>query len=224
MNLVSAVGIYALVCKEMNQPLIWPGSPQFYLQFDSFTDSTLHAEFNTWAALEAKAANNAFNVVNGDIESWQNLWPKVAAKFNCTVPSKMFNEKDFANEFGEDGLVMPLEKTPPISEYASKAGLVDSPATHQSFVHGKIDLSKWAQREEVKQAWRSLSEREGLDEGALDNATWGFLNFVLGRNFDLVISMSKARKAGWTGYRDTWESIEAALERLVDEKVVPVFK
>jgi len=63
-----------------------------------------------------------------------------------------------------------------------------------------------------------------LDEGALDNATWGFLNFVLGRNFDLVISMSKARKAGWTGYRDTWESIEAALERLVDEKVVPVFK
>jgi nucleoside-diphosphate-sugar epimerase len=224
MNLVSAIGVYASVCKELNQPMIWPGSPHFYTQFDSFTDSTLHAQFNTWAALEPKAANNAFNVVNGDAESWQNLWPKVAAKFGCNIPDKMFTDKDFANDFGDEGLVMPLKEPPPISEFAAEAGLAGSPATKQSFVHGKIDLSKWAQRKEVKQAWKSISEREGLDAGALENATWVFLNFVLGRNYDLVISMSKARKAGWIGYRDTWESIEGALERLVGEKVVPAFK
>ncbi|KAI4733384.1 NAD dependent epimerase/dehydratase family protein [Aureobasidium sp. EXF-12298] len=224
MNLVSAIGIYASICKELNQPLTWPGSPHFYTQFDSFTDSTLHAEFNTWAAFERKAANNAFNVVNGDIESWQNLWPKVAAKFGVDIPDKMFSVKDFRNDFGEDGLIMPLQETPPISEFAPKAGLVDSPVTKQSFVHGKIDLSKWAQRDEVKEAWKKISDREGLDASALEHATWQFLNFVLGRDFDLVISMSKARKAGWSGYRDSWESIEGALERLVGEKIVPASK
>jgi len=223
MNLVSAIGIYATVCKELNQPLIWPGSPHFYTMFDSFTDSTLHGQFNTWAAFEPKAANNAFNVVNGDIESWQNLWPRVAAKFGLNVPDKMFNDKDFANDFGDDGLVMPLKETPPISEFAKEAGLVGSPVTRQSCVHGKLDLSKWAQRNEVKDAWKKVAEREGLDKEALEHATWGFLNFVLGRDFDLVISMSKARKAGWTGYRDSWESVEGALERLVGEKVVPAF-
>ncbi|KAH0339896.1 NAD dependent epimerase/dehydratase family protein, partial [Aureobasidium melanogenum] len=214
MNLVSAIGIYASICKELHQPLIWPGSPHFYTMFDSLTCSTLHAQFNTWAAFAPGAANQAFNVVNGDVESWQNLWPKVAAKFDLKIPEKMFEDKDFKNDFGDQGLVMPLKKTPPISEFAAQAGLLDTPALQQSLVEAKIDLSKWAQRAEVKEAWKKLSEREGLDASAFDNATWMFLNFVLGRNFDLVISMSKARKAGWTGYQDTWESIEGALERV----------
>ncbi|KAH0401846.1 NAD dependent epimerase/dehydratase family protein, partial [Aureobasidium melanogenum] len=181
-------------------------------------------QFNTWAAFAPGAANQAFNVVNGDVESWQNLWPKVAAKFDLKIPEKMFEDKDFKNDFGDQGLVMPLKETPPISEFAADSGLLDTPALQQSLVEAKIDLSKWAQRADVKAAWKKLSEREGLDASAFDNATWMFLNFVLGRNFDLVISMSKARKAGWTGYQDTWESIEGALERLVGEKVVPAFK
>ena len=32
----------------------------------------------------------------------------------------------------------------------------------------------------------------------LEKATWGFLRFVLGRNYDLAIDMSKARKLGWS--------------------------
>lgn len=224
MNLVSAIGIYASICKELDQPLIWPGSPHFYTKFDSLTCSTLHAQFNAWAAFAPGAANQAFNVVNGDVESWQNLWPRVASKFGLKIPEKMFEDKDFKNEFGDQGLLMPLKETPPISEFAAQAGLVGTPALQQSLVEAKIDLSKWAQRNDVKEAWKKLADREGLDKSAFDNATWMFLNFVLGRNFDLVISMSKARKAGWTGYQDTWESIDGALDRLVGEKVVPAFK
>ncbi|KAI5198652.1 NAD dependent epimerase/dehydratase family protein [Aureobasidium subglaciale] len=224
MNLVSAIGIYASICKELKQPFIWPGSPHFYTMFDSFTSSTLHAQFNTWAATAPSAANQAFNVVNGDAESWQNLWPKVSAKFGVKIPEKMFEDKEFKNEFGDDGLVMPLKPTPPIAEFAAERGLKDTPATTQSLVEGKIDLSKWAQRQDVKDAWNELAEREGLDKSAFENATWGFLNFVFGRNYNLVISMSKARKAGWTGYEDTWESMEKSFERLVGEKVLPAFR
>ena len=44
------------------------------------------------------------------------------------------------------------------------------------------------------------AEREGLNKNVLEKTTWGFLVFVLGRNYDLVMDMSKARKLGWTGW------------------------
>lgn len=75
MNLATAVGIYAATSKELGQDLIFPGSERFYTGFDCFTSADLHAKFCEWAVLESLAANEAFNVVNGDVESWQNLWP-----------------------------------------------------------------------------------------------------------------------------------------------------
>jgi nucleoside-diphosphate-sugar epimerase len=68
-----------------------PGSEKFYTLFDSFTYSRLHASFNLWAALEPKCANQAFNVVNGDTESWQNMWPKLARRFDCKIPEDQFS-------------------------------------------------------------------------------------------------------------------------------------
>jgi hypothetical protein len=69
----------------------------------------------------------------------------------------------------------------------------------QSFVEQRIDLVKWSQRDDVKKAWEQLAAREGLEKDAFYQATWAFLGLVLGRNYDIVVSMSKARKLGWTG-------------------------
>jgi len=52
----------------------------------------------------------------------------------------------------------------------------------------------------VRKAWEKAAEREGLSKDALEKVVWGFFRFVLGRNYDLVIDMSKARKLGWTGW------------------------
>jgi hypothetical protein len=60
-----------------------------------------------------------------------------------------------------------------------------------------------------------------LQQDAFEKATWDFLGFVLGRNYDLVFSMSKARKAGFTGYVDTWESLEGVFDKLKEEKILP---
>ena len=59
---------------------------------------------------------------------------------------------------------------------------------------------KWSKREDVRKVWEKVAEREGLSKDALGKATWGFLGFVLGGNYDLVIDMSKARKLEWTGW------------------------
>ena len=70
MNLSNALGLYTAVTNELSTELIFPGSERFYVGFDSFTCSKLHACFCVWAALEPCAAGQAFNVVNGDVESW----------------------------------------------------------------------------------------------------------------------------------------------------------
>jgi hypothetical protein len=84
-----------------------------------------------------------------------------------------------------------------------------------------MDLVKWSQQQEVKQAWEKLAEREGLVKDAFEQATWQFLAFVLGRDFDLVISMSKARGLGWRGYKDTWDSLNEAFNELEINKILP---
>ena len=113
---------------------------------------------------------------------------------------------------------------PPIALGEDEAGLRGTPAVARSRLEQRVDLVKWAAREDVKAAWARVAEREGLERDAFEHATWGFLGFVLGRNFDVVISMSKARKAGWTGYQDTWEAFEATLKVLEAAKVLPARK
>ncbi|KAK5125158.1 hypothetical protein LTR85_000834 [Meristemomyces frigidus] len=227
MNLTSSLGLYAAVTKEMGAEFVWPGSPDFYTRFDSFTYSKLHAKFNLWAALEQspKVSNQAFNVVNGDVESWANMWPKVAAKFGLKIPEQMFTPEEEQGKIDEEkGSVMPLMEKPPLSEFAAERGLKDSAKfLAQSRVEQVVDLIKWSQREDVKKAWDTLAKREGLEHDAFEKATWGFLGFVLGRNFDLVISMNKARKAGWTGFQDTFDSLSESMDDLVAEKVLPKF-
>jgi nucleoside-diphosphate-sugar epimerase len=215
MNLTTSLGLYASVSKEIGQDLEWPGSETFYTRFDCFTDSKLHARFCLWAALEPRAANEAFNVVNGDVESWQNMWPKVASYFGLKV-----KEDQFAHP-AEAPNDMAMDKSPPLSTLAKETGLIGSSALQQNCVEQRIDLVKWSQRDDVKEAWGKLAEREGLEKDGFEKATWGFLGFVLGRNFDLVISMSKARKIGWTGYLDTWDAIEGVFEELKEGSVLP---
>ncbi|KAF3033832.1 hypothetical protein E8E12_005142 [Didymella heteroderae] len=220
MNLATAIALYALVSKELDakdEGLVFPGSPSFYTKFDCFTNAKLHGQFCTWAATDPRAANEAFNVHDGDVESWQNLWPRVANYFGSKVKPDQFA----AATPGDTGSTNKLAPEPPLSERADELGLKGHPATAQSVAEQHVDLQKWAQREHVKEAWDRVAQREGLQHDAFDKATWGFLGFVLGRKYDLVISMSKARKAGWTGYADTWESLEAVFDELREARILP---
>lgn len=124
----------------------------------------------------------------------------------------------------ETGSVTQLQPSPPLSLFASERGLVNTHWTQQSVVEQKIDLVKWSQRPDVKAAWQRLASRENLEPEAFEQATWRFLGFVLGRKYDLVISMNKARKAGWAGWEDTWESLSKSLDELANKKVLPRFR
>ena len=193
MNLSTSLGLYAAISKELDGNLVFPGSEVFYTAFDCFTYSRLHADFNLWAALEPKCGNEAFNVVNGDAESWQNMWPKLARRHQCHIPRNQF-KIGLGKDPGSETL---LAEQPPIADVAAEIGLENN--VSQSKLEQKLDLVKWSQRSDVQRAWEKLRDEHQLDKDAFPKATWGFLNFILGRSYNIVISMSKARRFGWTG-------------------------
>ncbi|MEQ8799016.1 MAG: SDR family oxidoreductase [Salinisphaeraceae bacterium] len=75
MNLIPALGIYAALLREAGQPLIYPGGPGNILEA---VDADLLGRAIAWAGEADAARNEIFNVTNGDVFLWQNLWPALA--------------------------------------------------------------------------------------------------------------------------------------------------
>jgi nucleoside-diphosphate-sugar epimerase len=75
MNLIPVIGAYAAICREENRPFGFPGGVPYVWEA---VDSRLLANVFTWAATSAAASGQHFNVTNGDVFEWRNLWPALA--------------------------------------------------------------------------------------------------------------------------------------------------
>ncbi|BAP45173.1 aldo-keto reductase family protein [Pseudomonas sp. StFLB209] len=81
MNMATTLAVYATVCKHTGRPFVFPGSR---VQWDSLTDMTdarQLARQQLWAATTPAAANQAFNITNGDIFRWKWMWGRIAEYF-----------------------------------------------------------------------------------------------------------------------------------------------
>jgi len=85
MNLVLGVGIYAAVSKELGLPLRFPGSAGAYDALHQIADAHQIGAAAGWAARADAAANQAFNVANGDAARWRNTWPVIAQSLGMAV-------------------------------------------------------------------------------------------------------------------------------------------
>jgi hypothetical protein len=83
MNVLSAIGVYAWISKELGLPLIFPGAggPAVI----ELTDVRLLAKSIAWAGATATANGRTFNVTNGDVLVWEHVWPNVARHFQMEV-------------------------------------------------------------------------------------------------------------------------------------------
>lgn len=87
MNLVLVIAVYASISKELGLPLRFPGKPGAYDKLLEMTDADLLAKATVWAATQPQCANQAFNITNGDLFRWNELWPTIAAYFELdTAP------------------------------------------------------------------------------------------------------------------------------------------
>lgn len=85
MNAVTAIGVYASVCRELGLPLRFPGGEPC---FQEAVDADLLARAIAWAGTEPRCRGEIYNITNGDVFSWPNLWPGFAGLFGMdTAPA-----------------------------------------------------------------------------------------------------------------------------------------
>ncbi|NIG55613.1 SDR family oxidoreductase [Chitinophaga sp. Cy-1792] len=85
MNLAMVIAVYATISKKLGIPLRFPGKPGAYDKLMEMTDAGLLAKATVWAATNPQSANQAFNINNGDLFRWNELWPKIARYFDMAV-------------------------------------------------------------------------------------------------------------------------------------------
>ncbi len=78
MNLVTVLAVYATMSAELGVPMRFPGRPGAYDTLLEMTDAGLLARATVWAATDPAAANQAFNITNGDLFRWNQMWPHLA--------------------------------------------------------------------------------------------------------------------------------------------------
>lgn len=118
MNLATSLGLYAAVGKEVfpNSELLFPGSKGCFLGYNCWTSSKLHVNFCLWAALTERVGAESFNVINGDTESWQNMWPGLVKRFGGKIPANHFK----GQYHGFEGSEVQMAPKPPIEDHHSK--------------------------------------------------------------------------------------------------------
>lgn len=78
LSLIPALGVYAAIMREAGQPLSFPGgNPSVF----ELVDTDLLARSMEWAATTDAARNETYNITNGDVATWQDLWPTIADAF-----------------------------------------------------------------------------------------------------------------------------------------------
>lgn len=89
MNLAMVIAVYGAISKELGRPLRFPGKPGAYDKLLEMTDAGLLAKATVWAATDERCANQAFNINNGDLFRWNEMWPKIAKFFDLEVATPL---------------------------------------------------------------------------------------------------------------------------------------
>ncbi|UGY10867.1 SDR family oxidoreductase [Phyllobacterium pellucidum] len=85
MNLASVIAVYASMSRELGIPLRFPGKPGAYDSLIEMTDAGLLARATVFIATNPQCGNQAFNINNGDLFRWSEMWPKIAKFFDLEV-------------------------------------------------------------------------------------------------------------------------------------------
>lgn len=85
MNLGMVIAVYAAISKELGLPLRFPGPEAAYRALYQVTSADILARAADWAGETAGAANEIFNITNGDYFRWQFMWPRIADAFGMEV-------------------------------------------------------------------------------------------------------------------------------------------
>ncbi|MFD2349536.1 hypothetical protein ACFSTC_09360 [Nonomuraea ferruginea] len=77
MNVVPVIGVYAALCARLGLPFGFPGGRSYVWEA---VDARIVASALSWARSSPAARGETFNITNGDVFEWRDLWPAIAAE------------------------------------------------------------------------------------------------------------------------------------------------
>jgi len=166
MSIALAFAIYAPVCHESNEPLLFPGNETFYTDWGSHSYSELiagtsppsvkspgggehtltliYVEFEIWATFAPQTSNQLLNIVNDDPATWATYLPRLATYFNARIPPEQLTRPARL----PSSTLLPLSLL--IETHADTGGLIGR--IPRVALENRVDIFKWSQRQEVKDA------------------------------------------------------------------------
>jgi nucleoside-diphosphate-sugar epimerase len=86
MNLLMAIAAYVAVTRHLGLPLRFPGPRRTYQDvIYQSTDAQLLARATIWAGRAPAARDQAFNITNGDVYRWSQMWAAVAGHYGMEL-------------------------------------------------------------------------------------------------------------------------------------------
>lgn len=82
MNPVGTLGAYAVIQRELGEPLRYPGHPDLLTEC---TDARLVASAIEWSWDEPRAKSEALNLANGDAIVWRTFFERLAGEFEMEL-------------------------------------------------------------------------------------------------------------------------------------------
>ena len=209
MNITLSLAIYASIQKELGFKLEFPSNIDAWDANKDLSAAKLIAFFEEWAVLTDGAADQCLNIVDDSRFSYGVFWPTLASWFGLQYGIPEPDESKYQH------ITMPRD--PPPRGFGAP-GLIKL----------TWNFASWAEKPEVKEAWKKIQERNSLDP-SLDpwrNAKalqecFGTLDAEILGPWTRIESMDKARKLGWSGFVDTTEAIREAMFGLAALKMIP---
>ena len=84
MNPLPAIAVYAALQRAGGEPLHFPGTETRRTLHEA-VDADIVGRGLLWAATSPDAADGTFNLTNGDVFCWDDVWPVIAATFGLEV-------------------------------------------------------------------------------------------------------------------------------------------
>lgn len=93
MNLVPVLGAYAAIRRAEGLEFTYPGGPSYVAEA---LDADLLADAIVWAIEAVSARNQHFNISNGEVFQWRDIWPGLAHEFGMSVgPEETFSISEY---------------------------------------------------------------------------------------------------------------------------------
>lgn len=144
MNLVFPLAVYATVQKHLGGTLDFPSDMAAWSMPKDMSSAMTNAYFSEWAVLTNAARDQSFNETDNCAFAWEKFWPKFADWFGL---------KWNGPETEDENAFMEIK-----SQYVPTPRGYGPPATFRV----KFTLAGWAKSDEVKAAWRELTQKHDL--------------------------------------------------------------